>query len=155
MMKILTTIVAFFMISTNVFAEPFSGTYKTMPSKKTGGWAYVKFGACKENKNLTCGTLMKAFSKDGKAIKNYEHKNKYVEMYGSIFIPSRQFLARFKYRPWKGVYCSSKFLESLDFANDIVSQLLITYKYYNICPLIESNISKEYHFEQLKNILCL
>tara|TARA_B100000683_G_scaffold256034_1_gene276185 strand:- start:128 stop:535 length:408 start_codon:yes stop_codon:yes gene_type:complete len=78
MMKILTAMVVFLVISTNVFAQPFSGTYQTMPSKKTGGWAHVKFGACKENKNLTCGTLMKAFSKDGKAIKNYEHKGKYV-----------------------------------------------------------------------------
>ena len=49
-----------------------------MPSKTTGGWAHVKFGACKENKNFTCGTLIKAFSRDGKAVKNYEHKGKYV-----------------------------------------------------------------------------
>ena len=78
MIKIITTMVAFLVISANVYAEPFSGMYKTMPSKKSGGWAYVKFGACKKNKNLICGTLMKAFSKDGKAIKNYEHKGKYV-----------------------------------------------------------------------------
>ena len=78
MIKILIAIVTFFIISTNVFGESFSGIYKTMPSKTTGGWAYVKFGACKGNQNLTCGTLMKAFSKDGKAIKNYEHKGKYV-----------------------------------------------------------------------------
>ncbi|GIR95740.1 MAG: hypothetical protein CM15mP98_07100 [Paracoccaceae bacterium] len=49
-----------------------------MPSKTTGGWAHVKFGVCKENKNFTCGTLIKAFSRDGKAVKNYEHKGKYV-----------------------------------------------------------------------------
>ena len=61
-----------------MFAEPLSGVYKTMPSKTTGGWAYVKFGACKENKSFTCGTLIKAFSKNGKAIKNYEHRGKYV-----------------------------------------------------------------------------
>ena len=78
MMKILTTIVLFFVVSFNVFAEPFTGVYKTMPSKTTGGWAYVKFGACKENKDLTCGTLIKAFSKDGKVIKNYDHKGKHV-----------------------------------------------------------------------------
>ena len=78
MMKILTTIVAFFVVSYNVFAEPFTGVYKTNPSKTTGGWAYVKFGACKKNKDLTCGTLIKAFSKDGKVIKNYDHKGKYV-----------------------------------------------------------------------------
>ena len=77
-MKILTTIVVFFVISYNVSAEPFTGVYKTMPSKTTGGWAYVKFGACKESKDLTCGTLIKAFSKDGKVIKNYDHKGKYV-----------------------------------------------------------------------------
>ena len=59
-MKTLIGMLAFILISTNVFAETFSGTYKTMPSKKTGGWAYVKFGACKENKQLTCGTLIKA-----------------------------------------------------------------------------------------------
>ena len=49
-----------------------------MPSKTTGGWAHVKFGACKENKNFTCGTLIKAFSRDGKAVKKYEHQGKYV-----------------------------------------------------------------------------
>ena len=78
MMKTLTTIVLFFVVSCNVFAEPFTGVYKTMPSKTTGGWAYVKFGACKEDKDLTCGILVKAFSKDGKVIKNYDHKGKYV-----------------------------------------------------------------------------
>ena len=78
MMKTLIAIVACLMISTHVFAGAFSGTYKTMPSKKSGGWAFVKFGACKENKHLTCGTLIKAFSKDGKVIKNYEHTGKYV-----------------------------------------------------------------------------
>ena len=78
MMKTLIAIVACLMISTHVFAGAFSGTYKTMPSKKSGGWAHVKFGACKENKHLICGTLIKAFSKDGKVIKNYEHKGKYV-----------------------------------------------------------------------------
>ena len=78
MIKILIVVITLFTVSANVFAEPFSGVYKTMPSKSTGGWAHVKFGTCKENKNLTCGTLIKAFSKDGKAIKNYEHKGKYV-----------------------------------------------------------------------------
>ena len=59
-------------------AEPLSGVYKTIPSKTTGGWAYVKFGACKENKSHTCGTLIKAFSKNGTVLKNYEHTGKYV-----------------------------------------------------------------------------
>ena len=77
-MKILFTIFGIFIFSLNVFAEPLAGVYKTNPSKTTGGWAYVKFGACKENKGVTCGTLVKAFSKNGKAINNYEHKGKYI-----------------------------------------------------------------------------
>jgi uncharacterized protein (DUF2147 family) len=78
MRTILAAVIVFFIVSVNVFAEPFSGLYKTMPSKTTGGWAHVKFGACKQNKNFTCGTLVKAFSREGKAVKNYEHKGKYV-----------------------------------------------------------------------------
>ena len=77
-MKVLLTILILLIFSLNVFAEPLSGVYKTIPSKTTGGWAYVKFGACKENKRLTCGALVKAFSKNGKVIKNYEHIGKYV-----------------------------------------------------------------------------
>ena len=77
-MKILLTIFGVFIFSLNVFAEPLAGIYKTNTSKTTGGWAYVKFGACQENKELTCGTLIKAFSKNGEELKNYEHKGKYI-----------------------------------------------------------------------------
>ena len=78
-----------------------------------------------------------------------------IMIYGSILIPSRQFLARFKYRPWKGVYCSSEFLESVECANEIVTQLLETYKQYKISPLIETNISTEEHLKTLKMTLNL
>ncbi len=73
-----------------------------------------------------------------------------ILLFGSILIPSKQFLARFKYRPWKGVYCSSDFLESLEIANKLVSNILKTYKQYQICPIIETNITNEYHLKKLK-----
>ena len=78
-----------------------------------------------------------------------------IIVFGSILIPSKQFLARFKFRPWKGVYCSSEFLESIDLANKLVSQLLLTYKEYKICPIIETNISNDEHLNRLKNTLTL
>ena len=78
-----------------------------------------------------------------------------ISLYGSILIPSKQFLARFKYRPWKGVYCSNEFLESEEFANKIITNLLKTYKHNEILPLIETNISTEKHLNKLKNILNL
>ncbi len=76
-----------------------------------------------------------------------------ISLFGSILIPSKQFLARFKYRPWKGVYCSTEFLESEEFANKIVINLLNIYKQNEICPLIETNISTDEHLNKLKNIL--
>jgi len=78
-----------------------------------------------------------------------------IMIFGSILIPSKQFLAKFKFRPWKGVYCSNQFLESVDFANNIVAELLKTYKQYRICPIIESNISTEDHVGILKKTLNL
>ena len=74
-------------------------------------------------------------------------------IFGSILIPSKQFLSRFKFRPWKGVYCSKEFLESTDFADNVVNELLKTYKQFEIYPIIENCISTEVHLEKLKKTL--
>ena len=84
---------------------------------------------------------------------NKNSKISEIMLFGSILIPSRQFLARFKYRPWKGVYCSDEFLDSVDVASNLVIKLLKTYKHYNILPIIETNISTEDHLKKLKMIL--
>ena len=95
-------------------------------------------------KNIISSTMKKNNSKISNII-----------LFGSILIPSKQFLARFKFRPWKGVYCSSEFLESVDLANKLISKLLLTYKEYEICPLIETNTSKDDHLNRLKKTLTL
>ena len=74
-----------------------------------------------------------------------------ITIFGSILIPSKQFLARFKYRPWKGVYCSNEFLDSLEFANKIIKELLINYKNNKICPIIETPFYSDDHLKILKN----
>ena len=74
-------------------------------------------------------------------------------LFGSVLIPSKQFLARLKYRPWKGVYCSREFLESVDFANNLILKLLETYRHNKISPIIETNISTECQLKKLKMIL--
>ena len=76
-----------------------------------------------------------------------------INLFGSILLPSKQFLASFKYRPWKGVYCSSQFLESVEYAEDLITKLLITYKIHNICPIIENNTSTEKNLELLKKFI--
>ncbi len=76
-----------------------------------------------------------------------EFKN--LNLFGSLFIPSKQFIARFKFRPWKGVHISEKYLSSLEnfyvFTRDLVS----FYKSYNITPIIETDFSSS---EKLDNI---
>ena len=83
----------------------------------------------------------------------YNSKISNINLFGSILIPSKQFLARFKYRPWKGVLCSTGFLESVDSANYLVAKLLETYKRHDIQPIIETNVSRDDQLNSLKLIL--
>jgi len=82
---------------------------------------------------------------------NYNKTN--IKLFGSVLIPSKQFLARFKYRPWKGVYCSKEFLESVDSASNLVTNLLKLYKKFDIYPLIETDVSNDDKLNSLLTIL--
>ena len=75
-----------------------------------------------------------------------------IELFGSILIPSKQFLSRFKYRPWKGVFCSSEFLESVELATNLVSKLLKCYNHNKICPIIETNITTNDQLKSMRNL---
>ncbi len=68
-------------------------------------------------------------------------KNERLNLFGSLFIPSKQFITRFKFRPWKEVYVSEKCLYSLDNFFDFTSELVSFYKNNNITPVIESDFS--------------
>lgn len=72
-----------------------------------------------------------------------------VKFYGSLLIPSRQFISRFKFRPWKGVYISDKYLNSLENFNSFTKDLIQIYLDNNICPVIETEFSS---LEKLENI---
>ena len=82
-----------------------------------------------------------------------EKRKSDINLYGSILIPSKQFLARFKFRPWKGVYCSDEFLDSVDFAKNQVRELLNTYKQNNIFPIIETSVYTNKQFKILNEYL--
>ena len=75
--------------------------------------------------------------------------NQEVKIYGSVLIPSKQFISRFKFRPWKGVYISDENLNSLDNFNSFTKDLIRIYFENNICPLIETDFSS---LEKLENI---
>ena len=56
-------------------------------------------------------------------------------------IPSKQFIARFKFRPWKGVHIKEKYLCSLDDFYDFTRDLISFYKNNNITPVIETDFA--------------
>ena len=76
-------------------------------------------------------------------------KHEKINLYGSLFIPSKQFIARFKFRHWKEVYISDKFLYSLDDFYSFTRDLVSFYKNNNITPVIESDFSS---IEKLKSV---
>ena len=86
------------------------------------------------------GTDIKVLQNEVTYIKKLTKSEK-INLFGSLLIPSKQFIARFKYRPWKGVYISEKFLSSLDDFHKFTRDLVFFYKKNNITPVIETDFA--------------
>ena len=84
------------------------------------------------------GTDIKVLENEFNYLKNVA-KDEKLNLFGSLFIPSKQFIARFKFRPWREVHISEKFLYSLDNFFDFTRDLVSFYKKNNITPIIESD----------------
>ena len=78
-----------------------------------------------------------------------------INIYGSLFIPSKQFLARFKFRPWRGVYLSNKYLNSLEESIIITKNIIDFYLFNNVIPLVETELSTEKQFVEAQNFINL
>jgi len=83
--------------------------------------------------------------------KQNQHIN--IKFFGSLFIPSKLFIARFKYRPWKGVYIANKYLNSLESFCDFTKDLINFYLANNITPVIETDFSSSSKFEVINSLL--
>ena len=77
--------------------------------------------------------------------------DKEIDIYGSLFIPSKQFLARFKFRPWRGVYLSDKYLNSLEESGKITKNIIDFYLTNSIIPLVETELCTEKQFLEANN----
>jgi len=78
-----------------------------------------------------------------------------IKIYGSLFIPSKQFLARFKFRPWRGVFLSNKYLNSLEESGRITENIIDFYFNNSIVPLIETELYTDKQFIEAQNFLNL
>ena len=86
------------------------------------------------------GTDIKVLQNEVTYIKKVA-KHKKINLFGSLLIPSKQFIARFKFRPWKGVHISENFLCSLDDFHEFTRDLVCFYKNNNITPVIETDFA--------------
>jgi len=68
-------------------------------------------------------------------------KDEKINLFGSLLVPSKQFIARFKFRPWKGVHISEKYIYSLDYFDGFTRDLVCFYKKNNITPVIETDFA--------------
>ena len=89
---------------------------------------------------LQYGTDLKQLQNEVNYLKKVAKYEK-IKLFGSLLIPSKQFLARFKYRPWKGVHISDKFLGSLDDFYGFTRDLVFFYKNNNITPVVETDFA--------------
>ena len=76
-----------------------------------------------------------------------------IKFYGSLLIPSKQFISRFKFRPWKGVYIADKYLNSLDNFYEFSKDLIQIYLENNICPVIETEFSSSDKIDIIYSLL--
>jgi len=98
------------------------------------------------------GTDIKVLQNEVTYLKNIAKEEK-LNLFGSLFIPSKQFIARFKFRPWKEVYISEKCLYALENFFDFTSDLVSFYKKNNITPVIESDFSSAKKLDSVYSFL--
>jgi len=110
---------------------------------------WLQFGSEINQLSREINFLNKIFDNSQKFI------DKEINIHGSLFIPSKQFLARFKFRPWKGVYLSDKYLNSLEESAKITKNIIDFYLSNSIIPLVETELSTEKQFLEAQNFINL
>ena len=114
------------------------------------------------NKKFSSGLIKSIWFQFGTDIKLLESEFEYLQkqnqniktkFFGSLLIPSKQFIARFKYRPWKGVYIADKYLYSLENFCDFTKDLINFYLANNITPVVETDFTSPEKLDVIFNFL--
>lgn len=58
-------------------------------------------------------------------------------LYGCLLYPTRRFQVQFRFRPWKGVCLSKRYLTDLDYAQKVFRNYASFYRQHRITPLLE------------------
>ena len=101
---------------------------------------------------LQYGTDIKLLESEINFLKKVKCHKK-INLFGSLLIPSKQFLARFKFRPWKGVYISENYLNSLEYFYGFTNDLVKLYIDNQIIPIIETDFSSTAKLEIISKLI--
>ena len=98
------------------------------------------------------GTDLEVISREVSYLrKNDEYKK--INLFGSLLIPSKQFVARFKFRPWKEVYIEDRYLNSLEDFYKFSKDLLDFYFDNNIIPVIETDFTSTEKLNYIQSLI--
>ena len=75
------------------------------------------------------------------------------QIFGSIFVPSKQWLNQFRFRPWKGVHVGEGFLDDLQSCTSITEEILGIYREFGIVPVVESATSNEKRMQEARRFI--
>lgn len=78
-----------------------------------------------------------------------------VQIFGSVFLPSKQLIARMKFRPWKGLLLSEEFLSGIEPAEAILKKMLKIYEEFCVTPIIETAFRNDKEAEHMERLLGL
>lgn len=85
-------------------------------------------------------------------VKFIREVNSQVKIKGSCFLPNKAWLHRFKFRPWRGVFCSEEFLSSDVKAIEFTRKLLHSYSELDVEPLLETAVRKPAEVELVSSL---
>ena len=103
---------------------------------------------------LQFGTNVEMLKEALEFLQQNVNREKHI-IYGSTFLPSKQLIARMKFRPWAGLMLSDEFLTSVEEAEKIVNEMLEIYDKFQVIPIIETAFKTEKEIDYMENLLKL
>ena len=98
------------------------------------------------------GTDLEVISREVSYLRKND-KYKKINLFGSLLIPSKQFVARFKFRPWKEVYIEDRYLNSLEDFYKFTKDLVDFYFDNNIIPVIETDFTSTEKLNYIQSLI--
>lgn len=102
---------------------------------------------------LQFGTDLSRLRTEIERLRSSSRFNHHIKIIGSVFLPSRKFLAQFKFRPWRGVFCSERYLNDLEYAKTFTRKMLRCYEELGIEALVESALRTESEVHALSDLM--